>query len=119
VDRHKLVDAVTAVLHTAARRTSSLAARGEIRIIVVEHAGAIAIDVVDNGAAMPAGQLEAMFRQRGELHDAATSIQLLGGRLRATSDGDSGARFHIEIPIAVAPRSRLQRQSSITPKPMR
>lgn len=109
-DRHKLLQILVNLLNNAKYALDRAA--GDKRLVVrvtADGAGAVRIEVIDNGVGIAAENLTRIFqhgfttKKDGHgfgLHSGALTAKELGGRLTAHSDGvGRGAVFTLELPL--------------------
>lgn len=113
-ERHKLLAVLINLVRNSCEAVADLPPeRRTLRLTATEpEPGSIRFTVEDRGVGIAANDLQRLFEggwsRKGEghgvgLHGAANSVREMNGRLWAESDGPGrGARFHVELPCAVA-----------------
>ncbi len=120
-DKTRLVQAISNVIHNAAKYTDK---GGEIRLDIFESEEDVSINVIDNGAGIPADILPSLFdlfvqsartldRSQGGLGIGLSVVKRLiemhQGSVKALSDGiGQGATFIICLPRVPAPQAQVE-----------
>ena len=114
VDRHNLLQILVNLIRNALEALVSRNDRDRTLTVRVRAAGdpGIRIEIADNGAGIPPGDLPRIFahgftaKKNGHgfgLHNAALEAQEMGGSVTAQSDGPhKGATFTVDLPLKTA-----------------
>jgi signal transduction histidine kinase len=114
MDRHRFLQVVTNLLRNARHAVRGLRGRApEVTVAArLSEVEQLQVIVADNGIGIPRDSLEKIFqlgfttKSSGNglgLHSSANAARVMGGSLRAESDGpDRGATFVLELPAAPA-----------------
>jgi PAS domain S-box-containing protein len=115
VDKHKVLQILINLIRNAKYAMDECRVSEKILRLSIHRAenGSVRIRVEDNGVGIPAENLARIFshgfttRKDGHgfgLHSGANAAKEMGGKLYAHSDGSGqGARFTLELPVAVEP----------------
>jgi Na+/proline symporter/nitrogen-specific signal transduction histidine kinase len=111
-DRDRVMQVMLNLLSNAAKFCES--GKGQVKIILNREAGALRVDVADNGVGIGAEHQAAIFEKFRQVGDTLTQkpkgsglglaisrqiIEHLGGRLWVTSQAGAGATFSFTLPL--------------------
>ena len=113
MDRHRFVQVVTHLLRNARHAVRGIGRAPEVTVVARRtEEDRLLVVVADNGVGIANDRLEKIFqlgfttKPSGNglgLHSSANAARVMGGSLRAESDGpDRGAAFILELPAAAA-----------------
>lgn len=127
VDRHKVLQILINLIRNAKYAMEARGIRDKRLVVRVGLAGQgrVGIEICDNGIGISPGNLVKIFnhgfttKKDGHgfgLHSGANAAKEMGGCLSAHSDGiGHGARFILELPIAVEARNKVESPSLMKP----